>query len=75
MPKAKDIKVFVPNKNFQQSLTNYQDLGWKKHWSDENLAEMELGNTSFYLQAYYQKGWANNPSSNTLPQVCPTAYR
>lgn len=60
MPKAKDIKVFVPTKNFQESLTYYLALGWKKFWSDENLAELELGSTRFYLQAYYNKDWANN---------------
>ena len=60
MPEAKDVKVFVPTKNFQESLTYYLALGWKKHWSDEKLAELELGNTRIYLQAYYNKGWANN---------------
>ena len=60
MPEARDIKVFVPSKNFEESLTYYLALGWKQNWKDDSLAELELGGTRFYLQKYYQKGWANN---------------
>lgn len=60
MPNAKDIKVFVPAKDFTQSMKYYTALGWKINWKDEGLAELELANCRFYLQNYYHKGWANN---------------
>ena len=57
----KDLKVFVPAKDFKRSLDFYQKLGWQLNWLKENeLAELENGNTRFFLQNYYQKAWANN---------------
>ncbi|MEM8891016.1 MAG: hypothetical protein AAGD28_23770 [Bacteroidota bacterium] len=58
--KTKDIKVFAPAKDFKQSLSFYQELGWNCNWQNEGLAELELGNARFFLQKYYQKDWANN---------------
>ncbi len=56
-----DIKVFVPAKDFQQSLKFYEALGWKINWTHkEDLAEMEIGGNRFFLQNYYQKDWAYN---------------
>ena len=58
--KVSDVKVFAPSKDFKQSLSFYQKLGWTCNWENEGLAEMELGNVRFFLQKYYHKGWANN---------------
>lgn len=55
-----DVKVFAPAKDFPLSLSFYQALGWKTNWSDGKYAELELGGHRFFLQNYYQKGWANN---------------
>ena len=60
MPTATDIKVFVPAMNFQASLEFYTALGWTSNWQDDSLAELELANSRFYLQNYYNKDWANN---------------
>ena len=60
MPKAFDLKTFVPSKNYEDSLTYYQALGWKLNWKQDGLSEMELGGRKFFLQNYYHKGWANN---------------
>ena len=57
---AKDVKVFVPTKNYQESLTFYKALGWKVNWNRDDLSELELGDTRVYLQNYYHEGWANN---------------
>ncbi len=57
---AKDVKVFVPTKDFQQSLEFYQALGWKCNWREEGLAEIELTNVRLYLQNFYAKEWAEN---------------
>ena len=37
-----DIKVFVPAKDYQLSLSFYQQLGWKLNADHGNLAEPEL---------------------------------
>lgn len=55
-----DIKVFAPTKDFELSIAFYKALGWTCKWSDGGYAEMELGTFRFFLQKYYQKGWANN---------------
>ncbi len=58
---AKDVKVFVPSRDFHLSLSFYEKLGWKKNWvHEESLAEMELGGVRFYLQNYYHREWASN---------------
>ncbi len=35
-PIAKDIKIFVPAKNFDESLRFYQALGWKANFVVED---------------------------------------
>ena len=59
---AKDVKVFVPTMNFQESLDFYTALGWTMKWraDDGSMAELELANCRFYLQVYYNRDWANN---------------
>ena len=57
---ATDVKVFVPAKDYQQSMRFYQALGWKLLADHGELAEMELGGVRFFLQDYYQKAWAHN---------------
>ena len=60
-PKAKDIKVFVPAKNFEASLRFYKALGFKLNWQHEDgLAELQLGRSRIWLQNYYVKEWAEN---------------
>jgi predicted lactoylglutathione lyase len=59
-PAASDVKVFVPAKNFRESLKFYTSLGWQQNWQDENLAELELSGCRFYLQNYYNQKWADN---------------
>ncbi len=60
--KANDVKVFVPAKNFSESLEFYTSLGWQQIWKadDDGLAILELADQRFYLQNYYNKDWANN---------------
>ncbi|MEK6221336.1 MAG: hypothetical protein N2D54_03725 [Chloroflexota bacterium] len=55
-----DVKVFVPTKNFNQSIKFYSKLGWDVIFQSDDLAEMELADNRIYLQNFYQKGWANN---------------
>lgn len=55
-----DVKVFVPAKDFQLSLSYYQELGWKTIGQHDKLAELEIEGFRFFLQDYYNRGWANN---------------
>ncbi len=62
IPNASDMKVFVPAKNFRQSLEFYEAMGWNINWraDDDSLAELELADCRFYLQNYYNEDSANN---------------
>ena len=57
---AKDIRIFVPAMDFEQSLRFYTLLGWEQKYNDGNLAELELADCRFWLQNFYVKDWANN---------------
>ncbi len=62
IPRANDVKTFVPALNFGESLEFYKALGWQVNFKadDGGLAELELADCRFYLQDYYNKDWANN---------------
>lgn len=55
-----EIKAFIPSKDFEISKRFYQDLGFTITWSDEEVAYMLHGNTSFLLQNFYKKDLAEN---------------
>ena len=57
-----DVKIFVPAKNFEESLNFYKEMGWGVNWvaDQQDLAILELAGQRFYLQNYYNKDWANN---------------
>jgi len=60
-PKALDVKIFVPAKDFKTSLDFYTQLGWQINWEHEgDLAELELAGTRLFLQNFYVKKWAEN---------------
>ncbi len=60
-PTARDVKIFVPSKDFAMSRLFYAALGWKENWHhDSGLAEFELAGQRFYLQDYYEENWAEN---------------
>lgn len=57
----KDVKIFLPAKDFKVSLDFYIMLGWKENWiKSGELAELELAGSRFYLQNYFVKKWAYN---------------
>ena len=51
IPKANDVKTFVPAMNFGESLKFYKALGWQVIFKadDGGLAELELADCRFYL--------------------------
>ena len=59
--KVKDLRVFVPARDFEESIRFYEALGFKKKWQHEDgLAEMQIGSNRIWLQNYYVKEWAEN---------------
>ncbi len=59
-PVARDVKVFVPTKEFGVSLRFYEAIGWQRNWQEDGLAEIELAGVRLYLQKFYAKEWAEN---------------
>jgi catechol 2,3-dioxygenase-like lactoylglutathione lyase family enzyme len=59
--KVNDLRVFVPAKDFEESIRFYKALGFKMNWEhEEGLAEMQIGKHRIWLQNYYVKEWADN---------------
>jgi predicted lactoylglutathione lyase len=55
-----EVKAFVPARDFALSKQFYQDLGFELAWSDDDLAHMRHGNSSFLLQNFYNEVRAGN---------------
>ena len=55
-----ELKAFVPAKDFELSKRFYQDLGFVLRSSDDDLACMHHGNSSFLLQNFCVKDLADN---------------
>lgn len=58
--KTVEIKAFVPAKDFELSKRFYVDLGFTMAWSSEDLAYLHAGSSSFLLQDFYRKDYAEN---------------
>ena len=57
---AVEIKAFVPALDFEASKAFYRTLGFEIPWSDEELAYVRHGDTSFLLQAFDLPAFAAN---------------
>jgi len=57
---AVEIKAFVPSSDFARSKAFYVDLGFEIPWSDEELAYVRHGETSFLLQAFNEPEFIKN---------------
>ncbi len=57
---AVEIKPFVPASDFRLSKAFYVELGFEIPWSDEDLAYVRLGDTSFLLQAFGEPEFIKN---------------
>lgn len=55
-----EIKAFVPARDMELSLAFYQAIGFEIPFSDETLAYVRHGETSFLLQKFYAPEHANN---------------
>lgn len=48
-----DLRAFVPSKNHSLSIQFYSDLGFKLNWSNEQIAEFQVGSYRFLLQNFH----------------------
>ena len=55
-----DIRVFIPSKNYEESQSFYQALGFKMAIASEELSIFENGACTFFLQNFYNEDLANN---------------
>ena len=55
-----EIKAFVPSKDFELSKNFYSDLGFTVAWSTPDMAYLHSGKSSFLLQRFYLKEYADN---------------
>jgi hypothetical protein len=55
-----EVKAFLPARDFALSKQFYQDLGFELAWSNDDLAYMRHGNSSFLLQNFYNEVHAGN---------------
>ena len=57
---VKDIRTFIPAKNYAVCKQFYSSLGWKVKDLEPRLALVDLGGRYFYIQDYYLKDVALN---------------
>jgi hypothetical protein len=48
-----DIKAFVRAKDHALSKAFYTDLGFTTNWSNDEIAELQIGSFRFLLQKFY----------------------
>ena len=56
----KDLKAFVPSKEFDVSTQFYKDLGFTMISDADVVREFEIGKFRFLLQNFHVAEWANN---------------
>lgn len=55
-----DLKTFVPARDAELSKKFYTDLGFTITWSNEEIAELQIGAFRFLLQTFYVPEHAGN---------------
>lgn len=55
-----DLKAFVPAKDPELSKQFYTDLGFVVNWSNDQIAELQIGAFRFLLQTFYVAEHAGN---------------
>jgi hypothetical protein len=55
-----DLKTFVPAKDSELSKKFYTDLGFTINWSNDQIAELQIGSFRFLLQTFYVAEHAGN---------------
>jgi catechol 2,3-dioxygenase-like lactoylglutathione lyase family enzyme len=64
--RAVEIKAFVPARDLARSKAFYAALGFEIPWSNDTLAYLRLGNTSFLLQQFDEPAFTANYQMHLL---------
>ena len=48
-----DLKAFVPTRDPELSKKFYADLSFTINWSNDQIAELQIGSFRFLLQTFY----------------------
>ena len=59
-PTIRDLRVYVPAKDFELSKRFYEALGFRLTPAWGNTVDCDLGGHRFRLQDYWVKAWAEN---------------
>jgi hypothetical protein len=57
---VKDLKALVPTKDAEVSKKFYTDLGFTINFSNDEIAELQVGDFRFLLQTFYVAEHAGN---------------
>lgn len=57
---TESARPFLPASDFGTSKAFYEALGFEKELDSDDVAIFRVGSSSFLLQRYYQKEWAEN---------------
>ena len=55
-----NARPFLPARDFERSKQFYEALGFTKLLDTNEVAIFQIGSSSYLLQNYYQKEWAEN---------------
>jgi catechol 2,3-dioxygenase-like lactoylglutathione lyase family enzyme len=55
-----DLKAFVPARDAELAKQFYVDLGFSVNWSNDDIAELQIGSFRFFLQKFYVAEHAGN---------------
>ena len=67
-----EAKPFVPAADFQRSKQFYLALGFEIPWSDDSLAYVRHGHTSFFLQAFDEPRFSAKFQMHLLVEMSTT---
>lgn len=57
---TESARPFLPARDFAASKAFYEALGFAKELDSDDVVIFRVGSSSFLLQRYYQKEWAEN---------------
>lgn len=57
---VKDIRVFIPSKDYEESRSFYKALGFNLADASRDLTICESGRSTFFLQRYFNQEFAEN---------------
>jgi predicted enzyme related to lactoylglutathione lyase len=56
---VRELVTFVPGRDFEAAKRFYSEL-FELRWENKDLCQFQAGRSSFLLQHYYQRDWAEN---------------